>query len=84
MPSITLSVPEEVRKLMKKHSEVNWSALIRKTITEKTDKLEMKEKLLEQLEKDREFDEWAVNLGRKARRGRLKRLLKDSKNEVNS
>ena len=67
MVSITLSVPEEVRKLMKKFPEVNWSGLIRTCITEKAKKLAIKEEMIKQFDKERSFNEWAVELIRKGR-----------------
>ncbi len=29
MPTLTLSIPEELKKKMDKHSEVNWSDVLR-------------------------------------------------------
>ena len=68
MVSVTVSVPEEVRKLMKKFPEVNWSALVRKTITEKTNELSLRETMLSELKKEENFSQWAVNLVRKGRK----------------
>jgi len=68
MVSITISVPEEVRELMKKFPEVNWSGLVRQCISEKARKLAIKEELLSQLKKEKEFNEWAVNLVREGRK----------------
>jgi len=74
MVSITLSVPEETRNKMKKFPEVNWSRLVRKTIEDKTKELSWKEEMLKQLEKDKEFEEWAVDIGRKVKTNRAKQL----------
>lgn len=68
MVSITLSVPEEVHESMRKFSEINWSGLIRNCITEKAKILEIKEDMLKQLSKEKEFNEWAVNLVRTERK----------------
>ena len=68
MVSITLSVPEEVRELMKKFPEVNWSALIRKAILEKTNQLSLKESMLNESRKEENFNQWAVNLIRNGRK----------------
>ena len=68
MASITLSVSEEVRRLMKKFPEINWSALVRKTIEEKTSELSLKENLLKELRKEEGFNKWAVDLIRKGRK----------------
>lgn len=45
MGNITLAVPEELHRKMKKHSEIRWSEVIRKTISEKINDLEMMNKL---------------------------------------
>ena len=74
MVSITLSVPEEVHELMKKFPEINWSGLVRTCITEKTKKLAIKEEMLKQMEKERGFIDWSVELGRKSKVGRSQRL----------
>jgi hypothetical protein len=68
MVSITISVPEEVRKLMKRFPEVNWSGLVRHCITERAKQLVVKEELLKQVEKEKEFNEWAVRLVRAGRK----------------
>ena len=68
MVSITLSVPEDVRELMKKFPEVNWSALIRKAILEKSNQLSLKESMLNESRKEENFNQWAVNLIRNGRK----------------
>lgn len=45
MPNVTLAIPEELHTKMKKHSEIRWSEVIRKTISEKIEDLEMMDKL---------------------------------------
>lgn len=45
MANVTLAIPEELHTRMKKHSEIRWSEVIRKTISEKVDDLEMMDKL---------------------------------------
>lgn len=72
MVSITLSVPEEVRQKMNKFNEINWSGFVRKCILEKTEELSKKEKLQRDFEK--EPTAWAVELGRKAKKGRYAEL----------
>ncbi len=74
MVSITLSVPEEVRGLMKKFPEVNWSGLVRTCITEKAKVLAMKEEMLKKLGKEKEFINWSVELGKQAKKGRINRI----------
>ena len=68
MVSITLSVPEKIRELMKKFPEINWSGFVRMAIEEKTKKLALKEQMFKDLEKEEEFNKWAVNLVREGRK----------------
>ncbi len=70
MVSITLSVPEEVREIMKRFPEVNWSGLIRTCITEKAKRLAIKQELSREFEKEKDFSDWAVDLIRKGRNKR--------------
>ncbi len=76
MVSITLSVPEDVKKNMKKFPEMNWSGFIRKAIIEKTKDLSWKEEMLKNLEKEKEITDWSVKLQRTARKGRVEELKK--------
>ena len=80
MVSVTVSVPKDVREKMLEFPEVNWSALVRKSIIKEVDRLKLREEMLSELEGEKEFIDWSVELGRKAKKGRLKRLL----HEVNS
>jgi len=68
MVSITISVPEEIRDLMKKFPEVNWSGLVKRCISEKAKNLALKEELMKQLNKEKEFNEWAVETIRRGRK----------------
>lgn len=58
MPNITLSIPNEVYKKMKKYSEIKWSEVVRKSIIEYLRKLEESrtefstKEILEELGKD--------------------------------
>ena len=45
MPNLTLSIPEELHEKMKRHSEIRWSEVVRKTISEKIGDLELMDKL---------------------------------------
>ena len=76
MVSITLSVPEDIRKKMGEFEEINWSAYIRKCIVQKTEELEWKEKMLEKLKKEQGITDWAVKLGRRLKDGRYGELKK--------
>lgn len=45
MPNVTLSIPEELHIKMKEHSEIRWSEVVRKTISQKIEDLEIMDKL---------------------------------------
>ncbi len=45
MTNITLAIPEDLHTKMKKHSEIRWSEVVRKTISEKIEDLDMMDKL---------------------------------------
>lgn len=40
MPNLTLAIPEELHEKMKKHSEIRWSEVVRKTIASKVETLD--------------------------------------------
>ena len=76
MVSVTLSVSKETRALMKKFSEINWSAFIRKSIENKVKKLSWREEMLKKLKQEESFSEWAVKAQRESRENRLEELKK--------
>ncbi len=45
MPNITLAVPEELHEKMKKHSEIRWSEVARKAISQKMEDLEVMDRI---------------------------------------
>ncbi len=83
MVSITLSIPEEIRKVMKESPEVNWSHLVRQAIIEKASILTLKKQMLEQLnsKEEQELINWSVELGRKSKQGRFKELVSKSQSK---
>jgi hypothetical protein len=74
MVSITLSVSEKTKKLMKLFPEMNWSAFIRKTIEEKVKELTWKEEMLKKLKEEEAFTQWSVQAIRSSRQNRAKEL----------
>lgn len=70
MVSITLSVPEELKKEMDKHPELNWSEIARQAITEKIRILKKMDLLLAN---SKLTEEDAIELGRKVKTGLAKR-----------
>jgi len=77
MPNITLSVSEDLKKELDSMPEINWSEVTRKFLSDKVKRLEFLKKLEKQLEskEEQELTKWSVELGRKAKKGRFKRLL---------
>ncbi len=45
MGNITLALPQELHERMKKHSEIRWSEVVRKSITQKVEMLEVMDKI---------------------------------------
>ena len=45
VPNVTLSIPEALHEKMKKHSEIRWSEVVRKSISEKIEDLDVMDKL---------------------------------------
>ncbi len=45
MPNVTLVIPKDLHEKMKKHSEIRWSEVVRKSISEKIEDLEVLDKL---------------------------------------
>ncbi len=77
MVSITLSIPEKIRELMRRYPEMNWSGFVRLAIEEKAKRLAWKEEMLKKLEAEREFDEIALKLGREVKQKAWKKLKKE-------
>jgi hypothetical protein len=76
MVSVTLSIPDETRELMKKYDEINWSGFVRKAIEKKTRDMVMFEKWEKESQDEQEINDWAVKLQRASRSGRLDSLKK--------
>lgn len=66
MPNVTVRVPDELKKMMEGHPEVNWSEVARQSFKEHARKLE----LVERIEPRREVSEEEIEeLSRKVKRG---------------
>ena len=75
MVSITLSVPEEVKVMMKRFPDINWSGFVRASVEEKARQLAWKQEMLRKLKEEEFFIDWSVSLGRTAKKGRFGKLL---------
>src|SRR3989338_9317510 len=76
MASITFAVNEELRAEIKKFFWVKWSELVRQSLLTRKIRCEELFKRLNS-EEERELVKWSVELGRKAKKGRFKELLKE-------
>ena len=45
MSNITLAIPEDLHRRMREHSEIRWSEVVRKSISQKIEDLDMMDKL---------------------------------------
>ena len=73
MPNVTLSLPSELHKFVKKHNEINWSEKARRAISTQAKKIQLMEKLVE----NSDFTEEDVEeLDNKIKSGLLKRFSK--------
>lgn len=76
MANITLSIPDELKNIMSKFPEINWSGLVKISIENKVKHLKWKEQMLEQLESEKEFENWTVEMGRKVNKEITEKLKK--------
>ncbi len=71
MANITLSIPEELHKIVRKHSEIKWSEVARRAMWEQAKKLQLMDKLVE---KSRFTEEDVEKLDHKIKAGLLKKF----------
>jgi hypothetical protein len=50
MPNMTLSIPEELHRKMKRHTELKWSDIARQAFEKKLDEIEFTERILHKSE----------------------------------
>ncbi|MHB1869206.1 MAG: hypothetical protein ACYCPP_09735 [Nitrososphaerales archaeon] len=50
MPNMTLAIPEELHKKMKRHTELKWSDIARQAFERKINEIEFMDKMLEKSE----------------------------------
>ena len=79
MVNITLAVSTEMKNEMEQFPEINWSGFVRKIIIEKASELEWRQDMLKKLKQEDAsgFTQWTVDMGRKAKKGVWKRVLKE-------
>ena len=65
MTNMTLAIPEELHKIIKKHKEIKWTEIARQAMWEQARKLEIMDSLLSKSELT---EEDALEIGRKIKR----------------
>lgn len=70
MTNMTLAIPEELNKIMKKHKEIKWSEVARQAMWLQAKKLELMENLLE---KSKLTEKDAIDIGNKIKHGIAKK-----------
>lgn len=75
MPSLIIPLKQEFENKLEKFPWVNWSAVVKQGLHKKEELQELLVKL--ESKEEQEFIKWSVDLGRKAKKGRFKRLLKE-------
>ena len=76
MVNITLSIPEDLHRKMKEHSEIRWSEVVRKALADKVSDLEYMEAVASRSRLTlREADEFADRISASA----AERLAKQAK-----
>ena len=68
MPTVTLSIPEDVKKKMEKFEWLNWSALAREAFLKKMRQLEILDKFEKDFEKSKLIDGECIKLGRELKK----------------
>ncbi len=71
MTNITLAIPEELKRELQKHDEVNWSAVIRRALQEHLNKLAIAEAIAS---KSKFTEKDAKEIADKINHGAAKRL----------
>lgn len=72
MTNMTLSLPEELHKIMRKHKQIKWSEIARQAMWNEAKKLEIMNKLLSKSELK---EEDLLELSRKINKGIAKRHI---------
>ena len=81
MASITFALDSKLKSEMSKFLWVNWSMLVREKLIERE---KQKELLLKKLnsKEEQELIRWSVELGKKAKKGRFKKLFAEVSPEI--
>ncbi|MFQ6086166.1 MAG: hypothetical protein ACE5OY_07920 [Candidatus Bathyarchaeia archaeon] len=73
MPNITLAIPEELHKIIKRHAEIRWSEIARKVMWDYAKKIEALERIAA---KSKLTEEDALTIDSKIKEELLRRYKK--------
>ena len=73
MVNVTLAVPEELHRIMKKHPEIKWSEVARQAIWEYARKLELLDEIAS---KSKLSEKEAVEIGEAVKKGISERYVR--------
>jgi len=76
MATMTLAVPDDVRKKMRLFPQTNWSEIARRAVLQEIERLERLSKLRQRIEQEETQLAWTVDAGRELKRGRAQALKK--------
>jgi hypothetical protein len=71
MANMTLALPEELHRKMRKHPEIRWAEVVRRAIAREVDRLAVYDRLLSG---SKMSEEEAVRLGRRISKAAAERL----------
>ena len=74
MPSMTLSIPEDLHQILKKHNEIKWSEIARRAMWDYANKLNLLDTMLKN---SKLTEEDAVEIGKKIKKGMHKRHMEN-------
>lgn len=66
MTNMTLSIPEELMKIMRKHTQIKWSEVARRAIWDEAKKIEIMDRILS---KSKLTEKDVEEIGKKVKRG---------------
>ena len=66
MVNVTLAVPEELHKIMKRHPEINWSEVARQAMWEYAKKLELLDEIID---KSKPSEKDVTKVGKAVKKG---------------
>lgn len=74
MATMTISIPNEIKLAMNEIDEINWSGFIRTQITDKINKIKLKESISGKIDNEMKESQFWIEKIKESRNERLKKL----------